>query len=166
MIYVTVGTQKFNFDRLLLYIDKAIDKGYISSEVYAQIGYCTYKPKNYNYEKFIDKQTIETLIDKSEFVISHGGSGNIIENLKKKKKIIVIPRDVDFEEHVDNHQFELVNKFAELGLIMVANDEKTFFESLKKIEQFRPSDIDKYLDHCELLVKIIDKFIYNKFKHL
>ena len=51
MIFVTLGSQKFQFNRLLIEIDKLVDEGKITEEVFAQIGYSDYKPKNYKYKE-------------------------------------------------------------------------------------------------------------------
>ena len=48
MIFVTLGSQKFQFNRLLIEIDRLIEEGKITEKVFAQTGYSDYKPKNYN----------------------------------------------------------------------------------------------------------------------
>ena len=53
MIFITLGSQKFQFNRLLEEVDKLIEQGIITEEVFAQIGYSDYKPKNYKYNKSI-----------------------------------------------------------------------------------------------------------------
>ena len=49
MIFVTVGSQKFQFDRLIKKIDELVGSKIISDQVIAQIGSSTYKPKNIEY---------------------------------------------------------------------------------------------------------------------
>ena len=44
MIFVTLGSQKFQFNRLL----QAVDNLKTDEEIFAQIGYSDYKNKNYN----------------------------------------------------------------------------------------------------------------------
>ena len=46
MIFVTVGTQKFQFDRLLKEIDSLIASKYIKEKVFIQRGNSTYLPQN------------------------------------------------------------------------------------------------------------------------
>ena len=46
MIFVTLGSQKFQFNRLLIEIDRLIEEKYITDKVFAQIGYSDYKPKH------------------------------------------------------------------------------------------------------------------------
>lgn len=42
MIFVTIGTQKFPFDRLLKKIDELIESGFIKEKVIAQVGNSAY----------------------------------------------------------------------------------------------------------------------------
>lgn len=53
MIFVTLGSQKFQFNRMLVEIDRLIDEGKIIDEVFAQIGASDYKPKNFEYKDFL-----------------------------------------------------------------------------------------------------------------
>lgn len=159
MIYVTLGTQKFQFNRLLKYIDSAIDKGYINERVYAQIGHSTYKPRNYEYCKFMSKNEIDEVINKSNIIITHGGSGSIIQCLQKNKKVLAIARNSNYKEHVDNHQFELVNKLAEEQMILKADTEYEFLNIIDRIDFFEKRDIKKLLNNCEIIKNIIDDYL-------
>lgn len=49
MIFITLGSQKFQFNRLLQAVDQLIEKSVIEDEVFAQIGYSDYQPKHYAY---------------------------------------------------------------------------------------------------------------------
>ena len=164
MIYVTLGTQKFGFNRLLEYIDNAIDDGYINEEIYVQSGYSTYKPRNFALHEFIEKDKVSKIINESNFIISHGGSGNMIDALNKNKKMIIIPRNSDLKEHIDNHQYELVNKFYKKGLILKATNEQEFKEQLKNIESFEPKNINQILNNGQKIKRLIDDFIEKEVK--
>lgn len=163
MIYVTLGTQKFNFNRLLEYVDRAIIDGVIREDVIVQTGYSDYKPVNYKSIDFIEKHKIDEIILKSRFIISHGGSGNIIEALKKNKKIIAIPRDSDLNEHIDNHQFELVKKLTELNVIMKANNYEELIECINNIDRTEFKPIYDILDNCKIMKQKIDDYIKSNF---
>ena len=117
MIFVTLGSQKFQFDRLLKEIDRLIKTGRITEEVFAQTGYSTYHPKYFLYKNFLNREEFKKCIEKSSFVITHGGTGAIISSLKIGKKVIAVPRRVEFGEHVDNHQLQLLAQFDELNLV-------------------------------------------------
>lgn len=108
MIFITLGSQKFQFDRLLKEVDKLVGEQFINQEVFAQIGYSKYKPKNFAYKDFLDRSEFARMEEKSEIVITHGGTGAIIGALKKGKKVIAVPRLARFGEHVDDHQLQLI----------------------------------------------------------
>ena len=46
MIFVTLGSQKFQFNRLLRKIDDLVEEGVITEEVFAQTGASDYLPRN------------------------------------------------------------------------------------------------------------------------
>lgn len=90
MIFITLGSQKFQFNRLLKAVDELVAAGKIKDEVFAQIGYSDYKPMNYKYEQFLDREKFSQVMDKAEIVITHGGTGAIIGAVKKGKKVSYI----------------------------------------------------------------------------
>ena len=53
MIFVTVGSRNYPFDRLFIKLDELFDKGILKGEIFAQIGTSKYKPKNYKYKERI-----------------------------------------------------------------------------------------------------------------
>ena len=46
MVFITLGSQKFQFNRLLRAVDELIEKKVIQEDVFAQTGYSDYEPKN------------------------------------------------------------------------------------------------------------------------
>ena len=70
MIFVALGTQKFQFNRLLQMIDQLLDEGKIKETVFAQIGNSDYRPKNYKYASFLDKNEFEDRIRNSNLLIT------------------------------------------------------------------------------------------------
>ena len=116
-IFVTLGSQKFQFNRLLKAIDELYEKKIITLDVFAQIGYSDYLPKNYRYKKFLDRDEFNNEMENADIVITHGGTGAIIGAVKKGKKVIAVPRLAKYGEHVDDHQLQLIEQFDDLNLI-------------------------------------------------
>ena len=56
MIFITLGSQKFQFNRLLQAADELIEKGVITDEVFAQVGYSDYEPQHFEYKQFLDRE--------------------------------------------------------------------------------------------------------------
>lgn len=138
MIFVTVGSQKFQFNRLIRLIDKFIENGKISdNEIVGQTGLSSYKPKYFKFKDFYEKKFIDDLYDKADIVITHGGTGSIISALERNKKVIVVPREAKYGEHVDNHQFEITRLFEDLNYCFKATDEESFSICLERIREHK-----------------------------
>jgi UDP-N-acetylglucosamine transferase subunit ALG13 len=156
MIFVTVGSQKFQFDRLLQEIDRLIENKIINEDVIAQIGFSTYIPKNYKYYKFIDQDQFKKYISKCDMVITHAGTGAIVGALKQGKKVVAVPRLAKYGEHVDDHQIQLLDEFKELNFIEPAYDVK---DLEKAIEKCRKSEYNTYVSNTKNVIEDIEKFI-------
>ena len=142
MILVMLGTQNNSFHRLLEEIDDLINKGIINDEVVVQAGYTKYKSKNMKIFSLIPVEELEELIEKADLIITHGGVGSIISSLKKGKKVIAVPRLHEYQEHVNNHQKEIVETFDKKGYIIGIQDVKELNEAIEKSKDFVP---EKYL---------------------
>lgn len=156
-IFITLGSQKFQFNRLLKAVDKLCEKGTIVAEdVFAQIGYSDYLPKNFSYKKFLDRDEFSTIMSKADIVITHGGTGAIIGAVKKGKKVIAVPRRAKYGEHVDDHQLQLVGQFKELQLICECDDTEKIDEALEIVKK---TTYKKYESNTQRIINSIDKFI-------
>ena len=156
MIFITVGTQKFQFNRLLSEIDILIKEKLITNNIYAQIGYSTYVPTNFSYSKLIDADKMDDLIRNSDLVITHGGTSSIFHALKYKKKIIVVPRLAKFNEHVDDHQLEICRVLESQNYIRVVYN----IEDLKtEILTINEKILDVYNNSSNSLINEIKRYI-------
>ena len=133
MIFVTVGSEKFPFDRLIRILDDAVRAGRIKKDIFAQIGNSVYVPSSFEYCDFLTFRDIIAFIDKSDMVITHAGVGSILLCLKLGKTPIIFPRLSAFGEHLDDHQLELSKNLENTGKVLVAYDEKGL---LSKIEGY------------------------------
>lgn len=156
MIFVTLGSQKFQFNRLLKEVDRLVEEGSINEEVFAQIGYSDYKPKNYNYKEFLDRKAFAEVMSKCDKVITHGGTGAIINAVKNNKKVIAIPRLKEFNEHVDNHQIEIVKQFSEMQIIKSAEDIKKLGTLINKIDN---TQLQSYISNTNEIINSINEFL-------
>jgi len=92
MIFITLGSQKFQFNRLLKAVDEQVAAGKITDEIFAQIGASDYKPRNYKYKNFLNRDEFAEWISRADIVITHGGTGAIIGAVKNGKRVIAVPR--------------------------------------------------------------------------
>lgn len=155
MIYVTVGTQQFQFNRLI----KAVDEfaSYENNfEIMAQVGCSTYKPQNIKYQDYVTAEEFEEAIKKCSILITHGGTSSIIQGLKYNKKVLAVPRLKEYGEHVDNHQIEIINMFTETGYIEMISD---ITKLDKMIELALSKDYKKYKFSDGELINSIDEYL-------
>lgn len=156
MIFITLGSQKFQFDRLLKEVDRLIADGVIQEKVFAQIGASEYLSQNYTYERFLDRQHFAQIMDQCDSVITHGGTGVIIGAVKKGKKVIAVPRLAKYGEHVDDHQLQLLHQFDDLQLICACYDVEQLGECYKNLQNmhFRP-----YVSNTSVVIASIDEYL-------
>lgn len=159
MIFVTVGTSNFSFERLLKIIDELCLEGSLDADsIFAQVGDTEYRPTNYRYINFLTSEEHKNRILESDIIITHAGTGSIISSLKLRKKIIAFPRMAQYSEHIDNHQLELVKAFATHGHILYATNKKEILEAIKKIDNFKPTEFKSNTKNFEnMLDNIISK---------
>lgn len=158
MIFITLGSQKFQFNRLLRAVDELVKAGTIRDEVFAQIGYSDYKPTSFSYEEFLNQNEFSSYMTHADLVITHGGTGAIIGALKKGKKVIAIPRLAKYGEHVDDHQIQLVDQFSSLDLICECVDCSKLTDAL---HQVRTTTYNKYRSNSKTIIDSISRFIAN-----
>ena len=155
MILVTLGTQKQQFTRLL----NKIEQCKIEDEVVVQAGHTKYKSKKMKIFDFIDYKEMDKLIEKADLIITHGGTGSIVTPLKKGKKVIACPRSERYKEHVDNHQIQIVDSFAEVGYILKLDEEQDLNILISRI---RKQKMTKFKSNAENFRKMIKEVIDEK----
>lgn len=156
MIFVAVGTQKFQFDRLLKAIDKLIDDGLLDEEVYAQIGYSNHVPEHYHFDKMMDKSKYDSMIKKCDLLVTHSGVGTIVLGLKYSKPVIVVPRLKRYGEHIDDHQVQIADAFSDRNLVLKCEDTEDLITSIKEARSHR---FDRYISKNDVVIREIESFL-------
>lgn len=156
MIFVTVGSQKFQFNRLLKKIDELIEKKVITDKVFAQIGASDYKPVNYEYVDFMTQEEFIKKLEECNLLITHAGTGVIVNAVKREKKVIATPRLAKYGEHVDDHQIQLIQQFDELNFIEPCYELDDLEIKLKEINNKK---YKKYVSNTDTIIESIKKFI-------
>ena len=97
-------------------------------------------------------------IKECDLLITHGGVGSILTGLKNNKKVIASPRLFKYNEHMNDHQIQIVSRFSEMGYILAYNEEDKLEDVLEKSKKFKPK---KYVSNTDKVIKIIKNFIDN-----
>lgn len=158
MIFIILGTQKFQLNRLLKQIDGLVNDGIINDTIIAQIGQSDYKPKNFAFHRFIDKAEFDRLISEADLIISHGGVSSIVSAMKCGKPIIVFPRLAKFGEHVDDHQKEIAYAFAKKGFVLCCGENDSIEEQIALCKNW---EFSKYISQTDNITKIINNYLVN-----
>lgn len=165
MIFVTVGTHEQPFNRLVEYIDDLVKNKIINDNIFIQTGYSTYEPKFCNWSQFLPYSEMNEKIKEADIVITHGGPSSFIMPLQVGKVPIVVPRQKQFDEHVNDHQLEFANAVAKRykNIIVVENIDNlkdiilNYHDIAKSMINGITSNNAKFNDELEKIVKNIFK---------
>jgi len=136
MILLLLGTNPYPFNRLLYAVNEWSENNNV--HVIAQTGHTESDNVSIDCYKFVDHAQILKWIDLAEFVITQGGFGGIKDCLSLDRKVLAVPRQIEFGECADD-QNELVEALREQGKIMVLNNVELLEESIIKLNQFSPA---------------------------
>ena len=106
MIFVTVGSRNYPFNRLFKKLDELYEDGTLNDEMFAQIGTSSYYPRHFEYKNFLSPEEFTNKISQADIVVSHGASGSIMQALNAGKKVIAVTRLEKYKEHINDHQLQ------------------------------------------------------------
>lgn len=164
MIFVTVGTHEQQFNRLLKEMDRLVETGVIKDEVFIQTGFSTYEPKHCKWSKLIPFKEMDRMVKEARIVITHGGPASFIAPLQIGKTPIVVPRQFEYDEHVNNHQLDFAKQVSErMGTIIPVYDikdlEKTIIDYDKITKKMVKNNTSNNVKFCIDFEKIVKELI-------
>lgn len=167
MIFVTVGTHEQPFNRLVKAVDELKRDGVITEDVVIQTGFSTYEPEYCTWSKLIPYQDMLKNVEDARIVITHGGPASFIMPLQIGKTPIVVPRQHQFNEHVNDHQVEFARNVAErMETIIPVEDIRKLGEVITNYDQIvagmghgMSSNNEKF---CNELEKIVSDVIESR----
>lgn len=156
MIFVTVGSQKFPFNRLIKKVDQLVREGGILEEVCIQTGTSDYTPRSCRYKAFYDQETFKQMVGACSVLITHGGVGTVIDAVRRGKKVVAVPRLARYGEHVDDHQLQILERFHEMNLIEYCLDIEKLGEAVKRAQT---REYAAYPSNTGTFVESVDRYI-------
>lgn len=160
MIFVTVGSRNYPFNRLFKKLDELYEKGVLTDSMFAQIGTSTYKPKYYEYKDFISQEEFLEKVKEADIIVSHGASGSIMKALNSGKKVIAVTRLEKYGEHINDHQIQNNEAFAINNYVLMADLElENLGECFQKINEGTDRLVPWVNKDPLAIVNMIDKFI-------
>ncbi len=110
MIFLTVGSERFPFDRLVRGVDEWAGSGSLSLPLFGQIGTSLYEPRHFPWVRTLPYREMDERIRLSGCVICHGGVGTLLQALSYGKGVVALARESRWKEHLDDHQRELLER--------------------------------------------------------
>lgn len=160
MIFVTVGSRNYPFDRLFKKLDELYEDGVLTDSMFAQIGTSTYRPKHYEYKDFISPEEFAEKIKEADIVVSHGASGSIMKALNAGKKVIAVTRLEKYGEHINDHQIQNNEAFGSNKYVLMADLELADLgECFQKIYSGTDGLVKWENKDPMAIVNMIDRFI-------
>ena len=139
-VLVTIGSMaEKKFTRLFQAVDELCEEGVLDgAEVTAQVGFDHYHSSYYKCFDMVSDENFKKMIDRSDLVITHAGTGTVTASLKRGKKVIIFPRRAAWDEHYDDHQMELAELFAKKGYALQAGCKEELKYHIQHIDDFHP----------------------------
>ncbi|WP_191557382.1 PssE/Cps14G family polysaccharide biosynthesis glycosyltransferase [Metabacillus idriensis] len=154
MIFITLGTQRFPFNRIIDQVEE-LKKTY-KGDIVIQNGYTKCDLKDVLSQNFMDSELFINYIKKADIIVTHGGTSSIIKSLEAQKKVIAVPRLQRYKEHVDDHQLDICSTFEEKGYITVLKENDHLIE---KIESMKNQTFNTYESNKRDLLNDITNYI-------
>lgn len=160
MIFVAVGTQKFQLNRLLKALDDLVAEGRLENQIFAQTGHSDYQPRNYPFRDFLSGEEFQQHIRECDLLITHSGVATIVSGLKLGKPVIVFPRLAEFGEHVDDHQLQIAEAFSQQNLVLMCREPETLQELA---DRARSHTFSRYVSRREQAAATIEAYLDTAF---
>jgi UDP-N-acetylglucosamine transferase subunit ALG13 len=163
LIFVCVGSRKYQFNRLFVKLDELYEKGLIKENIFAQIGASTYKPKYFEYKDFISPEEFQLKVNEANIVISHGASGSIMKALNAGKKVIAVTRLEKYGEHINDHQIQNNEAFAANQYVLAVYDMDDLGKAIQAYYDGTADRVPWENKDPMAIVNIVDQFIQDNF---
>lgn len=159
MIFVTVGTHEQPFDRLL----KAVDciAAQTDEPIVVQSGYTDYQMQHCTWSKLLPYRDMVKYVEQARIVITHGGPSSFIMPLQMGKIPIVVPRQKNYGEHINDHQLTFAREIAsrQKNIFVVEDVQQLstlvsgYEEQVSRLSAFSAGNNTKFMEGFEALVK-------------
>ena len=116
MIFVTLGTQAYPFDRLLRGLEG------VHEELVVQGGPSTFRPEGATWFDYLEYPALLEHVRRARVVVSHAGVGTVMTVVAEGKRPVVVPRLHRYGEAVDDHQLPIARRLAAVGLVTLVED--------------------------------------------
>jgi UDP-N-acetylglucosamine transferase subunit ALG13 len=123
-VFVTLGTDHHQFERLLGWVDRWQPPADVPVHVLVQHG-SSPAPKHHDAQAFLTVDQLHRTVAAADVIVTQGGPGGIMDARQAGRIPIAVPRLVALDEVVDDHQVAFCRRLDGLGQIRCVEDEAT-----------------------------------------
>jgi beta-1,4-N-acetylglucosaminyltransferase len=127
---ITVGNARQPFTRLLDAVNRVVHL--VPRPMIVQSGHTPFSSSGFEVRDFFPNEEFLRLLDGAALVICHAGAGTIIQAVRAGHVPVVMPRLARYDEHIDNHQLELVQALGHAGKIVPVLDSADLEEAVRR----------------------------------
>ncbi len=127
-VVVSVGTDKHPFDRLIGWVDEWAS-AHPDVGVFVQYGNSS-TPSHAAGTDLIPHEELLAMIAQATVVISHGGPSTVMDVRSKGCMPIVIGRNPEFGEHVDEHQMRFADHLGRHEMAICVSDQSALHQQI------------------------------------
>ncbi len=154
MIFVTVGTSTFPFDRLM----RSVDELGVGDDLVVQYGASGFIPTAGVTQQFMPYSDVVENMQRAQVVIAHGGVGSILTAIQAGKHPVVVPRQRRYSEAVDDHQVDLASRLALRGVVTLVDDLSDLGSRIAQAPVVQPSAAPSS-DLAEAISEFVDSVL-------
>lgn len=125
MIFLTTGTQ-LPFDRLVRAVDAWLDGAASPPEICAQVlppPRDAYVPRHFETVARFSPAEYAAAFERADLIVSHAGMGTVLTALTEGKRICIMPRQMRYGEHRNDHQLSTAERLGAHPGLFTAYDE-------------------------------------------
>lgn len=158
MVLVAVGNAQQKFTRLLEAVEALIESGQLAGEtVFMQTGNTDFVPRHCQHQAFLEMEDFNRRLAEADLLICHGGAGTQLQAVRLGKVPVVMPRREKYQEHVNDHQVQLVEALAAEGYIVPAFEVEDLAGAILKSRQIGRQSVFTQSPMLQLVAEAISE---------
>ena len=103
-------------------------------------------------------------VKQANIVITHGGPGSIFLPLQYKKIPIVVPRQKEYEEHVDNHQVLFTKRLEKMKKVLPVYNIEDLENTILNYNNLVGTREASYISNTDKFVEKLEKEVLDLMK--
>lgn len=153
MLLITVGTEQYQFNALMHWIELLIKYQLINEEILVQYGFSTHFPDGSKAYRNLSEHEFLNYVDRASLIISHCDE-NVAQLLEDKDTpYVLVPRLQRFREYIDNRQMEVADEFEHRGVAIARSP-----GDLVKFIKLQQSTVIPKFDETQLCEYLKDRY--------